>query len=191
MMTAFPEGNTLALPSSASKVRCSGAKSRSVPNLVAGGSSPSSGGDTAQSDSDSDSGSSEAGFRPSSKSPQAASSFHRRDRRRVACSPSGSRTPWCKRLHREQLAKMQNQVHKFIVLENVAAQFQVPCILDLKMGTRVHGDDASDAKRQSQIRKCETTTSSQLGLRLCGMKVIHQLFMTSMFCQINFSTLLS
>ncbi|ELU06458.1 hypothetical protein CAPTEDRAFT_164378 [Capitella teleta] len=163
-MTAFPQ----AAPSSSSlsNRRCSASKSRSVPNLMPGSSSPSSGGDTAQSDSDSDS--EESCFKPS-----ASSSIRRR---RVPSSPetggsSNGRSPWCVRLHRELLAKMQNQAHTFIVLENLAARFQLPCILDLKMGTRQHGDDASDEKRRSQIRKCESTTSSQLGTRLCGMKV--------------------
>jgi inositol-hexakisphosphate kinase len=84
---------------------------------------------------------------------------------------SGSKSQWAKQLHREQLAKMQNQAHSFIVLENLAAQFHLPCILDLKMGTRQHGDDASDEKRKSQMRKCQSSTSSVLGMRLCGMKV--------------------
>ncbi|XP_032796234.2 uncharacterized protein LOC116932574 isoform X1 [Daphnia magna] len=61
----------------------------------------------------------------------------------------------------------------FLMLENVvsSSKFQRPCVLDLKMGTRQHGDDASAEKRNRQMAKCAASTSASLGLRLCGMKV--------------------
>jgi len=67
----------------------------------------------------------------------------------------------------------ESNLKKFILLENVAAKFKYPCILDLKMGTRQHGDDAPQAKVLSQTQKCATTTSSAVGLRLIGMQVYH------------------
>ncbi|KAG5898275.1 hypothetical protein JTB14_008619 [Gonioctena quinquepunctata] len=59
----------------------------------------------------------------------------------------------------------------YIMLENITSKYDRPCILDLKMGTRQHGDDASADKRRKQMAKCAASTSASLGVRLCGMQV--------------------
>ncbi|XP_002740788.2 inositol hexakisphosphate kinase 1-like, partial [Saccoglossus kowalevskii] len=82
---------------------------------------------------------------------------------------------WSLGVHKREIAKMRknkkHKFYKFILLENVASKFVYPCVLDLKMGTRVHGDDVSEEKRERHMAKCAATTSSTLGVRLCGMQV--------------------
>lgn len=56
----------------------------------------------------------------------------------------------------------------FIMLENLTAGYTKPCVLDLKMGTRMYGDFATEKKRRSQDIKTKQTTSGKLGVRLCG-----------------------
>ena len=44
---------------------------------------------------------------------------------------------------------------EYIVLENLTDGYKKPCVLDLKMGTRMWGDFATEAKIQSQRQKVE------------------------------------
>ena len=57
-----------------------------------------------------------------------------------------------------------------VALENVAAGFQKPNILDVKLGARLWADDAPRAKRAKLDKVAEETTSRTLGLRIAGMK---------------------
>ncbi|XP_058844208.1 inositol hexakisphosphate kinase 2-like isoform X2 [Acipenser ruthenus] len=84
--------------------------------------------------------------------------------------------PWSMKCHQQQLQRMKENAkhrnqYKFILLENLTWRYEVPCVLDLKMGTRQHGDDASEEKKANQIRKCQQSTSAIIGVRVCGMQV--------------------
>lgn len=57
-----------------------------------------------------------------------------------------------------------------VVLDNVAAGFKKPNILDVKLGARLWADDAPPAKRAKLDKVADETTSTPLGLRIAGMK---------------------
>jgi len=58
-----------------------------------------------------------------------------------------------------------------IVLENLANRFSKPNILDIKLGTRLYDDDASEEKKARMIKTAAATTSLTTGIRLTGFQV--------------------
>ena len=53
----------------------------------------------------------------------------------------------------------------YIILEDLTQNYEKPCILDLKMGTRMYGDFAKPEKIASQRRKSQQSTSSRYALK--------------------------
>jgi len=77
----------------------------------------------------------------------------------------------CHRAKWEELVQNNDELKKFIVIEDLTRGFKNPCVMDLKMGTRQHGVFATKKKQMSQEKKCELTTSKSIGVRMCGMQV--------------------
>ncbi|XP_054286312.1 inositol hexakisphosphate kinase 1-like isoform X2 [Macrosteles quadrilineatus] len=94
-----------------------------------------------------------------------------------ASDVSASLNPWVLKCHKEYITHLTSRMEdmqgplKFIVLENLTWRFRLPCILDLKMGTRQYGDNDTLEKRQSKMVKVISTTSAKLGVRIAGMQV--------------------
>lgn len=72
---------------------------------------------------------------------------------------------------KEAQTQADSRVEYFLLLEDLTAGMKRPCIMDLKMGTRQYGVEANEKKQNSQRQKCATTTSQELGVRVCGLQV--------------------
>lgn len=83
--------------------------------------------------------------------------------------------PWSVHLYKEEFdnadASQSMETKKYLALEDLTQGLKFPCILDLKMGTRNYGLNATPIKKKSQQMKAQRTTSATLGVRICGMQV--------------------
>ncbi|CCG82276.1 Arginine metabolism regulation protein iii [Taphrina deformans PYCC 5710] len=75
-------------------------------------------------------------------------------------------------LHLDPAYSPPNAVYeRAVVLENLAFGYAKPCILDLKLGSRLYDDDAPMEKQLRLEAVRRSTTSGTLGVRIAGMKV--------------------
>lgn len=73
------------------------------------------------------------------------------------------------------LERKDQNAQTYICLENITGgEFERPCVLDIKLGKRTYDLDALPEKRERMIYKASQTTSSSLGVALCGMAVAGQ-----------------
>ncbi|KAF9179462.1 hypothetical protein BGZ51_004243 [Haplosporangium sp. Z 767] len=58
-----------------------------------------------------------------------------------------------------------------LCLENVSHGFKKACVLDLKLGTQLYDDNASDEKKARLGAVSDNTTSGKFGIRLTGFQI--------------------
>jgi len=74
--------------------------------------------------------------------------------------------------HRASIASHEasSTLHQpYLILKDLTAAFQHPCIIDIKMGTQTYEPDATQCKQYREIQKYPL--QSEFGFRVVGMKV--------------------
>lgn len=64
-----------------------------------------------------------------------------------------------------------NKPAQTLVLQNLLYGYRKPCILDVKLGTILYDEDASEEKKARMIKKAAETTTLETGIRLTGFQV--------------------
>ncbi|KAH3673361.1 hypothetical protein WICPIJ_009850 [Wickerhamomyces pijperi] len=75
----------------------------------------------------------------------------------------------------QQELKDNKDTTSYLVLENLLHGFRKPCIVDIKLGSKLTDHTVSDEKRQRLAKVSASTTSGSLSYRVCGMKIYNSL----------------
>ncbi|KAK8870115.1 hypothetical protein IAR55_000685 [Kwoniella newhampshirensis] len=67
----------------------------------------------------------------------------------------------------------KEDVPESVVIENLSYSFTHPNILDVKLGTVLHGPDASEEKKARMDKQARDTTTYETGVRLTGCQTWH------------------
>lgn len=62
-------------------------------------------------------------------------------------------------------------VAQMLVLENLTYRFVRPNVLDIKLGTQLFDEDASEEKKARMLKAAAASTSAETGIRLTGFQV--------------------
>ncbi|KAJ2860806.1 hypothetical protein GGI22_002617 [Coemansia erecta] len=60
---------------------------------------------------------------------------------------------------------------RYLCLENIVHGFKEPCVIDIKIGTRLYDIDATPEKRERTLKTANATTTGKLGVFITGMRV--------------------
>eukprot|EP01114_Cavostelium_apophysatum_P014411 TRINITY_DN3738_c0_g1_i1.p1 TRINITY_DN3738_c0_g1~~TRINITY_DN3738_c0_g1_i1.p1 ORF type:complete len:462 (-),score=136.64 TRINITY_DN3738_c0_g1_i1:48-1433(-) len=63
----------------------------------------------------------------------------------------------------------------WIIIQDLTFNMRKPCVMDVKMGTCSAGEDADAEKRESMVKKDLESTTTQMGIRITGMKVYNNM----------------
>jgi len=77
----------------------------------------------------------------------------------------------CPKYYGKKKEVHRHKTDHYIILEDLTADMEKPCIMDIKMGTVTAGKDANFVKKHVVLKKDKETTSFQQGLRIVGARI--------------------
>ncbi|KAJ1785841.1 hypothetical protein LPJ59_006053 [Coemansia sp. RSA 2399] len=72
---------------------------------------------------------------------------------------------------------------KYLCLENIVHGFKEPCVIDIKIGSRLYDIDATPEKRERTLKTANETTTGKLGVYITGMRVRGQPAVDRQWCR--------